>query len=54
VITGSWDRTAKIWNVDYGALVDQVCERLPRDFTEEERDRFDLDASPTCDRFAEE
>lgn len=52
VLTGSLDHTARLWNIDYADFVDDVCARLLRDFTDEERKQARItDAEPTCPQF---
>lgn len=49
LLTGSADGTARLWDVDYHTTMDDLCSRLLRDFTEEERSQFGItDNSPTC------
>ena len=49
VLTGSFDHTARLWEVDYRGFVANVCARLLRDFTEEERIQAHIkDQEPTC------
>jgi WD40 repeat protein len=49
VLTGSFDYTARLWEVDYRDFVASVCARLLRDFTEEERIQAHIeDQEPTC------
>ena len=49
LITGSRDKTVRIWEVDYHDLVNAACKLLSRDFTSEERTQFDVtDVEPTC------
>ncbi|GAB4429691.1 MAG: hypothetical protein Kow0031_10290 [Anaerolineae bacterium] len=48
LIFGS-DRFARLWDTDYHALVDSVCARVLRDFTDQEREKYDIhDEQPTC------
>jgi len=49
ILTGSFDGTARLWEVDYRDFVADVCTRLLRDFTEEEREQAHItDQGPTC------
>lgn len=49
VLTGSFDQTARLWEVDYRDFVAEICTRLLRDFTEEERQQAHItDQEPTC------
>ena len=49
ILTGSFDYTARLWEVDYRDFVAAVCARLLRDFTEEEREQAHItDQEPTC------
>jgi len=49
VLTGSFDGTAKLWEVDYRNFVADVCTRLLRDFTDEERAAAHItDQGPSC------
>lgn len=49
VLTGSLDHTAELWHVDYRALLEGVCGRLLRDFSDEERQSIPIeDTNPTC------
>jgi WD40 repeat protein len=48
LIYGS-DRFARLWDVDYQTLVDSVCARVLRDFTDGERQKYGInDQQPTC------
>lgn len=48
VITGDGN-SAFIWHTDLQSVIDIACEQLPRDFTAEEREFFDIvDEQPTC------
>jgi WD40 repeat protein len=52
ILTGSFDHTARLWEVDYREFVASVCARLLRDFTEEERGQAHIiDQEPTCPKF---
>ena len=49
ILTGSSDGTARLWDVDYHTTMDDLCSRLLRDFTDDERAQFGItDHSPTC------
>jgi WD40 repeat protein len=49
VLTGSLDGTARLWETDYRDSVADVCARLLRDFTKEERAQAHIsDQEPTC------
>jgi WD40 repeat protein/class 3 adenylate cyclase len=49
LLTGSADGTARLWDVDYHTTMDDLCSRLLRDFTDEERAQFGItDKDPTC------
>jgi WD40 repeat protein/type II secretory pathway predicted ATPase ExeA len=49
LVTASQDRTARLWAVDYHELINYVCARLLRDFTDSERDQYQIeDHKPTC------
>lgn len=53
VATSSSDGTVKLWYTDLNELKDAVCNALPRDLTDKERERYGiLDSAPTCDKFA--
>ena len=48
LISGSI-QTAQLWDTHYRALVDSVCARVLRDFTDEERQKYGIsDEHPTC------
>jgi WD40 repeat protein len=48
LIHGS-DRVARLWDTDYRLLMDSVCARVLRDFTEDERAEYGIDdKEPTC------
>lgn len=48
IITGD-SRSAFIWHTELQTAIDLACEQLPRDFTDEERDFYDiLGDEPTC------
>jgi hypothetical protein len=49
IVTGSSDRTVRIWDADYHDTIAYVCSRLPRDFTDKEREQFgSMDQTPAC------
>lgn len=49
VATSSNDGMLKLWLVDLEALKADVCEALPRDFTDAERELYGIrDSEPTC------
>ncbi len=49
VVVGGSKQIAQLWDVDYQALVDSVCARVLRDFTDKERDQYEIrDQQPTC------
>jgi WD40 repeat protein len=49
VLIGGSTQTAQLWDTDYHTLVDSVCARVLRDFTDEERAQYGLDdKAPTC------
>ena len=53
VLTGSEDGTARLWESDWRVFAQFTCQRLFRDFTPEERQRYNiLDTAPTCAVFA--
>ncbi len=48
LIHGS-DRIARLWDTDYRVLMDSVCARVLRDFTDDERAEYGInDQQPTC------
>lgn len=48
-LTGSWDGTARLWDMDYHNFVNYACTRVFRDLTEEERRMYSItDSTPTC------
>jgi hypothetical protein len=52
VATGSADGTVRVWDVDYKNFIDYACTQVWRDFTQEERNKFDVtDNNPTCPQF---
>jgi len=49
IVIGGSTQTAQLWDTDYQALVDSVCARVLRDFTDEEREKYSIhDQQPTC------
>ena len=49
IVTGSVDKTAKIWDTDYRDTISWACSRLTRDLTPEERTQYLItDQEPTC------
>jgi WD40 repeat protein len=49
VLIGGSTQTAELWDTDYQTLVDSVCARVLRDFTDEEREKYNInDQQPTC------
>ncbi|MEO8391753.1 MAG: protein kinase [Chloroflexota bacterium] len=49
VLTASLDGTARTWDVDYNTTLDNLCSRLVRDFTADERAQFGItNSDPTC------
>jgi WD40 repeat protein len=49
VLLAGSDRVARLWDTDYQTLVNSVCARLLRDFTDEERAQYLInDQQPTC------
>ncbi len=44
LLTGSADHTARLWNTDYHSTIEYVCERLVRDFSNEERTQYEITA----------
>ena len=49
VLTGSDDTTARTWDIDYHTTLNDLCSRLVRDFTPDERAQFGItDSDPTC------
>ncbi len=48
-VTGGCDSTIRLWETDYQDLIRNVCTRIRRDFTDEERAQYNItDTSPTC------
>ena len=49
VLIGGSTQTAQLWDADYHSLMDSVCARVLRDFTDKEREEYGLnDQRPTC------
>ena len=48
VLTGSNDSTARLWDVNYQDTMRTACFLIIRDFTTEERNRYQIDNIPTC------
>jgi WD40 repeat protein len=49
VLIGGADKVARLWDIDYQVLMDSVCARVLRDFTDQEREQYGLnDQQPTC------
>jgi WD40 repeat protein len=49
VVTASWDNTFRLWYVDINDTIADLCARLPRDLTAEEREQYGItDEGPTC------
>jgi WD40 repeat protein len=49
VLIGGSDKVARLWDTDYRVLMDSVCARVLRDFTEDERAEYGInDQRPTC------
>ncbi len=49
ILIGGSDQYARLWDTDYHTLIDSVCARVLRDFTDEEREKYDIhDQQPTC------
>ncbi len=49
VFTGSADNTVRRWDIDYHTTIDDLCGRLLRDITEQERAQYGIaDDGPTC------
>jgi WD40 repeat protein/transcriptional regulator with XRE-family HTH domain len=49
VLTGSSDGTIRLWIVDYHKLLEDLCSRLLRDLTADERTQYNImDNTPTC------
>jgi WD40 repeat protein/transcriptional regulator with XRE-family HTH domain len=49
LLTGSDDGTARLWDVDYQTTIEYLCAVLWRDFTDDERIKYNItDNAPTC------
>jgi WD40 repeat protein/transcriptional regulator with XRE-family HTH domain len=49
VATGGVDGTVRLWYTDLNRTVDDICRRLIRDFSDDERERYNInDERPTC------
>jgi WD40 repeat protein/transcriptional regulator with XRE-family HTH domain len=49
ILTGSFDTTLRLWRADLQEVIRLACAQLPRDLTDEERQRYTIvDSSPTC------
>ncbi|HKY55548.1 MAG TPA: WD40 repeat domain-containing protein, partial [Anaerolineales bacterium] len=49
VLTGGVDGIARLWFIDYHNTIEYLCSRLTRDFTDEEREQYNImDKTPTC------
>jgi len=49
ILIGGSDQFAQLWDTNYQTLVDSVCARVLRDFTDEEREKYNInDQQPTC------
>jgi WD40 repeat protein len=49
ILTGSADRTARLWLTDVQEVIHLVCSLLQRDLTAEERAAYSItDETPTC------
>lgn len=49
ILIGGADQFARLWDTDYQRLVDSVCARVLRDFTDGERQKYSInDQQPTC------
>jgi WD40 repeat protein len=50
----SWsdDQTLRFWQVDVEESIDYACTRVFRDFTDEERVRYNIPPGATCSQFA--
>jgi len=49
VATGGFDGTVRLWYTDLNRTVDDICRRLTRDFSDDERTRYGItDTTPTC------
>ena len=49
VATGGYDGTVRLWYTDLNLTIADICRRLMRDFTADERQRYGItDNRPTC------
>jgi WD40 repeat protein/transcriptional regulator with XRE-family HTH domain len=49
VLTSGVNQPVTLWNADYEAAIRELCGRLSRDFTAQERQQFGIaDTAPTC------
>ena len=49
VATGGYDGTVRLWYTDINRTIDDICRRLIRDFSADERQRYDIIGNqPTC------
>jgi WD40 repeat protein len=49
ILTGSFDTTVRLWRADLQQVIHLACAQLPRDLTDEERQRYNIiDRRPTC------
>jgi WD40 repeat protein len=49
VLTAGGDQPVTLWNADYQAAIQDLCTRLKRDFTADERTQYNIaDNKPTC------
>ncbi len=49
VLTGGSDNIARLWYTEYHATIGDLCRRLTRDFTDDERVKYNIpDKEPTC------
>jgi WD40 repeat protein/serine/threonine protein kinase/DNA-binding XRE family transcriptional regulator len=48
VLTGSADGTVRLWDTDYQNLIQYLCGRLLRDFSDDERAQYNITDEPTC------
>jgi WD40 repeat protein len=49
IVSGSNDKTVRIWDTDYQDFISYACTRLVRDLTPTERQKFGInDQLPTC------
>ena len=51
--TGSFDTTARLWNMDYDYLVEQACQVVGRNFTRIEWEKYfpDEEYRKTCEQW---